>query len=102
MTTENPELLKAKLNTETAQISWLELQKFFAAGKVIQVDASLDLVEVATQSALNNSAQIDQWQQQGLVGLVTDEQAGEWFEQQKTLWGVVVSPWVLVQDKQEQ
>lgn len=99
MTSEDPELMKAKLNGETAQIGWLELQRFFAAGKVICVGAGLDLVEVATQCALNNTAEMERWQNDGLIAPVTDEQASVWFEEKKVLWGVVVSPWVLVQDR---
>lgn len=99
MTSEDPELMKAKLNGETAQIGWLELQRFFAAGKVICVDSRLDLVEVASQCALNNAVAMERWQEDGLIAPVTDDQASLWFEEQKVLWGVVVSPWVLVQDR---
>ncbi|WP_162622506.1 DUF2288 family protein, partial [Acinetobacter baumannii] len=45
--TEQTSTLYAKLRGETAAISWAELQPFFARGALLQVDAALDLVEVA-------------------------------------------------------
>ncbi|MEX2365184.1 MAG: DUF2288 family protein, partial [Pseudohongiellaceae bacterium] len=38
---------KGKICLETARIPWRELQRFFAAGKVYEVDAGLDLTSVA-------------------------------------------------------
>ena len=39
---EELELLHAKLNLETAEITWTELQRFFAQGVLYAVDASVD------------------------------------------------------------
>ncbi|WP_337841496.1 DUF2288 domain-containing protein [Rheinheimera sp.] len=94
-----PEVQKAKITSETARINWLELQKFYAAGSVVQVAATLDLVEVAYAFSQDDKMQVQLWLQQGLVDRVNDSQAGLWFEQKAELWAVVVSPWVLVQDK---
>ena len=47
-------LEKAKVNLETSQIAWKELQRFFAAGLAISVAAELDLVEVAFQFSVDN------------------------------------------------
>ena len=47
---DEAEIEKAKLNLETAQVAWTELQRFFAQGSVIRVDSSLDLIEVAHQN----------------------------------------------------
>ena len=44
---EELELLHAKLNLETAEITWTELQRFFAQGVLYAVDASVDLIDVA-------------------------------------------------------
>ena len=35
--------IEQKINLETAQISWHELQRFFASGNAIAVDPTLDL-----------------------------------------------------------
>ena len=65
----------------------------------MQVAASLDLVEVAYAFSQDLKTQVQLWLQQGLVDRVNDSQAAVWFEQKADLWAVVVSPWVLVQDK---
>jgi hypothetical protein len=98
MTTSNQqEIYRAKVNLETAQIAWKELQRFFASGAAIHVSDDLNLVEVAFQMSRNNAAQIQQWMVEGKLGNVTDEQAAAWFETDALVWAVVVSPWVLVQ-----
>jgi len=90
-------LLRAKLNLETAQIAWKELQRFFAGGAALMVSADLDLVEVAFQMSEDHAAQIQRWVEAGKLGKVTDAQAAAWFESDALVWAVVVNPWVLVQ-----
>jgi hypothetical protein len=94
-----PEVLKAKITAETAQINWLELQKFYAAGDVLQISAQLDLIDVAYAFAKDDKALVAAWLAQGQVGRVAPDQAQVWYQQQSTLWAVVISPWVLVQDR---
>jgi len=94
--------LSAKLNQETAQIHWHELQRFFASGHAIAVDTSLDLTYVAAQIAADNAAQIKLWMAAGLVDAVKDDQATQWYEQNTLLWALVIKPWVLVQHKPKQ
>lgn len=89
--------LERKLNHETAQIRWRELQRYFASGNAISVDPSLDLIQVAIQIADNNANQIKEWMDSGLLDVVKDQQALEWFEQDAIVWAVVIKPWVLVQ-----
>ncbi|QEP44139.1 DUF2288 domain-containing protein [Ectothiorhodospiraceae bacterium BW-2] len=91
------QLERQKLNLETAVIGWHDLQRFFAAGRVLQVAKTLDLIEVATQMALDNSPMWQQWLQLGLVRAVADCQAATWYRDNTLLWAVVVRPWVLVQ-----
>jgi hypothetical protein len=96
--TENHgELYRAKVNLETAQIAWKELQRYFASGAAIAVAADLDLVEAAYQMSQDNAALIRQWMAAGKLGKVSDEQARGWLAADEILWAVVVSPWVLVQ-----
>jgi len=96
--TENhSEIFRAKVNLETAQIAWKELQRYFASGAALAVAADLDLVEVAYQMSQDNAAQIQQWMAAGQFGKVSDEQAKGWLAADEILWAVVVSPWVLVQ-----
>ncbi|MDP4536551.1 DUF2288 domain-containing protein [Alkalimonas collagenimarina] len=96
---ETPELIKAKITSETARINWLELQKFYAAGSVVAVDVALDLVDVAFAFSQDDSAQVQSWLEQGSVARVSEPQAQQWFDAKQELWAVVISPWVLVQDK---
>ncbi|MCH8536234.1 MAG: DUF2288 domain-containing protein [Alkalimonas sp.] len=96
---ETPELIKAKITSETARINWLELQKFYAAGSVIAVAPELDLVEVAFAFSQDHTTLVQSWLEQGSVARVSEQQAQQWFDNQQELWAVVISPWVLVQDK---
>jgi len=98
MTVSPSELEKAKVNLETSQISWKELQRFFAAGLAIAVDDSLDLVEVAYQFSVDNKALVADWLKSNRVGPVSDQQARHWYDNNADVWAVVVKPWVLVQN----
>ncbi len=91
------DILRAKLNQETAKADWQELQPFFARGQTVAVAGDLDLIEVAVAFAEDRAEQLKQWRDQGRVGGVTDDQARTWFEAGQGLWTVVVMPWVLVQ-----
>ncbi len=90
-------LLKDKLNLETAQIEWKALERDFAAGRVISVHQSLDLVDVAKAFAEDDSKAVKTWMDCNQVHAVTDEQAIAWHETDADVWAVVVRPWVLVQ-----
>ena len=94
-------MTKHHLNSETSQIAWHELQRFFASGLAIYISSEIDLVEVAYQFSKDNKKQVDQWMQDKQVMRVEDAQALTWFEQDVMLWAVVVKPWVLVQEIQD-
>ncbi|ARN76245.1 hypothetical protein BST96_00755 [Oceanicoccus sagamiensis] len=96
--TDSYQALKTKLNKETAKINWQELQRHYASGAVIAVANGNDLIEVACQFSLDNKEAVEQWLTSGAMVKVDDQQAAQWFEQQATLWAVVVAPWVLVQE----
>ena len=98
---QDRELVRAKINSETAKIPWHELQRFFAQGKVMQVAHDLDLVDVAFAVQQDDISQVGTWTESGQVKLVSDDQARDWFESNSTLWAVVVRPWVLVQSLQD-
>jgi hypothetical protein len=98
MSTEQQEILRAKVNMETSRIDWRELQRFFAGGAAVEVSTQLDLVEVALQMHADNKTQIESWLSAGTISKVTDEQAAAWLAADAEVWAVVVSPWVLVQN----
>lgn len=96
---EPTEILRAKLNTETAKVAWAELQRHHARGVVVCVAGEIDLIDVAVAMAQDDGARISQWMQAGQVDKATDEQAREWLVRDPALWSVVVAPWVLVQER---
>ena len=89
---------KTRLNLETAKISWIELQRFFARGVVVIVDQDQDLVEVAASCADNDSQSVQQLLENGHMRPAETEDARTWNENNAELWAVVVAPWVLVQE----
>jgi len=91
------DLARGKVNLETSQIAWKELQRFFANGTAVYVAPDLDLVEVAYQFSIDNKAQVEQWMKNNQLGLVSDQQAIRWLEADALVWAVVVKPWILVQ-----
>lgn len=96
----NPEKdtdLRLKVNSETARLLWRELEKHYAQGNVVWVANELDLVEVAVRISHDDKASIAQWMADGKVAKVSDQQALEWHTGDASLWAVVVSPFILVQ-----
>ncbi len=89
---------KNKLNLETAQIAWTELQRFFAAGSVIWADAQLDLIDVAHAIAEDDSRLVKQWMDAQQIAQVSDQQAKQWLAEDALLWSVVVRPLVVIQE----
>lgn len=96
----DPQLVRAKINSETAQIPWKDLQRFFAAGKTLYLQPKLDLVEVAFAFHQDDSTLVEQWLNSEDILAVSTEQAKRWIDEDKLLWAVVVKPWVLVQDRE--
>lgn len=99
MTTEQEKLLYAKINLETAQISWKELERFFAGGRVISVEDHVDMIHVAQLMASDDVKAISGMLEKKEIGKVTDEQAQIWSDSEALLWAVVVRPWILVQQR---
>ncbi len=98
------DVLRANINNETSQISWNELQRFFAGGWLIYVSSSANLLDVAVAFTLDDKEKVSTWLTSGDVAKVSDEQAKNWHDNNTTFWSTVVKPWVLVQpvtDKQD-
>lgn len=93
--------LQQRLHQQTAQIAWRELQRFFAQGKVLQVDPGLDLVRVAIAIAKDDTATLKPLLAQQKVAAPDDDQARHWYKSDSVLWSVVVAPYVLVQERTE-
>ena len=91
------DVLRANINSETSQISWSELQRFFAGGWLIYVSSTTNLLDVAVAFSLDDKDEVSKWLTTGEVAKVSDEQAKLWHDENTNFWSTVVKPWVLVQ-----
>jgi len=98
--TDEPSTLYAKLLGETAVIEWKALERFWAKGDLIWVDPSLDLIEVAQAMAENRAESVALWRNAGTVGAVSTEQALDLQSRDPEIWAVVVSPFIVIQERQ--
>lgn len=91
--------LYAQLLGETAQISWTEIMPQFAKGNVIWVASAQDLVAVAEHIINDDKKKISALMQQKALHILSDDIALDYAQREPELWAVVVSPWVLVQER---
>ena len=96
------ELERANIIGETAKIPWLELQRFFASGKVIWIAGNLDLVEVALALQQDDVHSVNNWSVNQELAAVSDDQARQWVSDDSLLWAVAIKPWVLVQELKDE
>ena len=92
------DILRAKLNLETAQLGWKELERHFARGDVIRVAVGVGLIDAALLIADNDAAEAQAWLADGRIARADINHAEDWHARQPTFWAVVVAPWVLVQE----
>jgi len=97
--TDEPSTLYAKLLGETAVIEWKALERFWAKGDLIWVEPPLDLIEVAQAMAENRSESVAKWRSDGLVAAVSSEQAFDLQSRDPEIWAVVVSPFIVIQER---
>ena len=96
-----PESILEDINQQTGVLEWKELEKHFARGVIIRVDAGLDLVKVAHSMSIDDSNQMQQWLDAGTIRRASDDDAREWTQDKPQFWCVAVAPWVLVQQKDQ-
>jgi len=94
---QDRDLARAKINSETAKIPWKELQRYFAGGHTLLIATNLDLVDVACAFHHDEVRIVGTWTDKHQVCAVTADQAKNWFDNDDSLWAVVVKPWVLLQ-----
>jgi len=94
------DLLRASINNETSQISWAELQRFFAGGRLIYVTSRANLLDVAVTFVRDDTEQVNKWLNSKEIVKVTDEQAKQWQRNNTGFWATVVKPWILIQPVQ--
>ena len=96
------EILRAKLNLETAQLGWKELERHFARGDVVKVATGVDLIDAALHIAENDDTTVEAWLADGRIARAAMPDAEDWHVRQPMFWAVVVAPWVLVQEALKQ
>ena len=96
--TSPSDILRAKLNLETAQLQWSELERHFARGSVIKIAIGTDLINAALNVAENNAATVQEWLADGRIARAELADAEDWHARQPMFWAVVVAPWVLIQE----
>ncbi|NVJ60234.1 MAG: DUF2288 family protein [Gammaproteobacteria bacterium] len=91
------EELQAKLNLETAKITWKELELFFAKGKLLIVQAESDLIQLASAIHNDEKSAVEDAIDKNLIFYPTPE----WIKQNcidgTLFWGLVIAPFVLAQ-----
>jgi hypothetical protein len=90
--------VRALLNAQTGQIGWPELARHFARGVVVCVADGEDLVAVAERFVGDCAEDIERLSAAGRVWRAQDRDARRWQNENTRFWGVVVAPWVLVQE----
>ena len=90
-------LLYEKLNSETARISWEELQRYFARGVLIVIADGLDLPEIARKIADDDADSVRVLMEKNQIRQADDDDARKWQKNNQQFWAVVVAPWVLIQ-----
>ena len=93
------EQLRQKLNLESGQIGWSELQRHFARGAIIAINPELDLVEVALKFSEDDRSEIEGWLASGQIKRADDEHARHWNQNETLFWAIVIAPWILVQEQ---
>lgn len=100
--TDHTSTLYAKLIGETAIIEWKALERFWAKGDLIWVAPPLDLIVVASAFAQNQSETVAKWRADGTVVPVPADLAASLQARDPEIWAVVVSPFILIQEKTSQ
>lgn len=98
---QEPSTLYAKLIGETSIIEWKALEKFFAKGELLWVDPTLDLIEAAQAVSQDDALTVAAWMAAGTLNKLSDAQAQDFSGRNPLLWAVVVSPWVMIQERAE-
>ena len=98
---QEPSTLYAKLLGETSTIEWQALQPFFAKGDLLWVDPALDLIEAAQAVSQDDAQKVAAWMASGVLSKVSDTQALDFSARNPQLWSVVVSPWIMIQERAE-
>ena len=91
--------IREKLKGEVCEADIRDLVRSFASGSLFEVSQDGDLVEIGLVMAENDQKKLERYLASGVIRKLDDKTFKAWFEAQKTLHMLIVSPFVLVQDK---
>ena len=89
--------LRDKLRSEVLKASWDDLAPHFARGAMLLVAAELDLLDVGTAFARDDTEAVQAWLAAGQLRRPGDDEARGWVDDAPAFQAVILQPWVLVQ-----
>ena len=97
---EQEKVSRQELAAKIDVAEWFMLRAQLERGRLIVVDALLDLAEVGTGVAADDVKAIERWILSGLLGKPTALQVERWdAEKGKRFLCLIVSPYVLIQEE---
>jgi hypothetical protein len=91
---------KEELALTIDETEWSWLRPHLERGGLILVNDSLDLAEAALKVSLDDVAAIEEWVSAGKISKPTETQILHWNEEkQKKFSMLIVSPYVLIQER---
>ncbi|WP_164503586.1 DUF2288 family protein [Pleionea sediminis] len=98
---DDPEILAAKINSETAIVEWKELEVLFARGKVFVVDDSLDLVKTALAVTNDDKKLVESYMNKRQLFQPDINWVKNTCKPTTPFWASVVAPFVFIQKQGE-
>ena len=93
------ECLKERLQAELDLVSWLDVARHYAFGRLFCVSEQTDIIEVAVAMAEDRSSELKPWLEQGRLRIVNDKDAQAWTrDQERSFNMLIVRPFVLIQE----
>lgn len=92
--------IKNRLNEDLAEINWQDLLPHAKRDVVIVVKKELDILDVGTAIAQDNSIAVSNWIEQQLISKPSSEQLTNWnSEPDKQFLTLIIQPFVVIQEK---
>jgi hypothetical protein len=90
-----------KLEESLNEAEWAWVKPHVLRDAVILVGKEIEILRVGKEMAANNSPQIQEWIQKGILGKPTAKQVVDWdSETGKLFLSLIVAPYVLIQEIQ--
>lgn len=97
--TEKVKVSQEELAAKVDVTDWFSLRAHLERGRVILVDALLDLGEVGSCLAEDNVKAIERWVASGLIGKPASHQIEAWDQEKHKVFNcLIISPFVLIQE----